>query len=145
MDNKEKPKSLTISDSNKNLMQVHAYIGTHIEQASQLRISMPIVRPTVKNCVEIERRFVQCGPVLQAAEVIEMFTGELESAFAAQFKKACASNASTDGTHLKEKGLHISAHLEVANFSAFNGWIGTFIWRHNITYRNLYAESWRVD
>jgi hypothetical protein len=36
-----------------------------------------------------------------------------------------------DSTHLKEKALHITAHLRIANFSASNGWINRFKWRHN--------------
>jgi hypothetical protein len=37
---------------------------------------------------------------------------ELESALAAYFKQARESNASIDGTHLREKALHISFCLE---------------------------------
>jgi hypothetical protein len=70
---------------------------------------------------------------------------ELESALAAQFKQARESNASIDGTHLKERGIHISARLEIANFSASNGWIGRFNRRHSIAYRNLSGESTSAD
>jgi hypothetical protein len=55
------------------------------------------------------------------------------------------TNASIDGTHLKKKGLHVSAHLEVVSFSASNGWIGRFKRRHNIAYRNLSGKSRSVD
>jgi centromere protein B len=51
---------------------------------------------------------------------------KLESALAAWFNHACESDASTDGTHLKEKTLHIAAHLGIANFSASNGWINKY-------------------
>jgi hypothetical protein len=70
---------------------------------------------------------------------------ELESIHAAQFKQAREINASTDGIHLKEKGLHISAHLKIANISASNGWIGRSKRRHNTAYRNLSGESRSVD
>jgi hypothetical protein len=57
----------------------------------------------------------------QVVEVVEMLLlEELESAFAAYFKQSCHSNYSTDGTHLKDKGFHISAPLEEGNFSASN-------------------------
>jgi hypothetical protein len=36
------------------LAQVHAHIGTRIEQASQLRISVHTLKPVVKNREEIE-------------------------------------------------------------------------------------------
>jgi hypothetical protein len=51
------------------------------------------------------------------------------------------SNASIGGTHLKEKGLHIFAPLEIANFSASNVWISRFKRSHNIAYRNLSGGS----
>jgi hypothetical protein len=60
---------------------------------------------------------------------------KLESALAAWFKQSCESSAFIDGTHLKEKALHIATHLGIANFSAFNGWISRFKRRHNIVYR----------
>jgi hypothetical protein len=70
---------------------------------------------------------------------------KLESALAALFKQAHESNASIDCTHLREKALHISACLEIANFLASNGWIGRFKRRYNIAYRNLSGESRSVD
>jgi hypothetical protein len=45
---------------------------------------------------------------------------KLESAPGTWFKQARESNASTDGTHLKEKALHIAPHLGTANFSSSN-------------------------
>jgi hypothetical protein len=55
------------------------------------------------------------------------------------------NNASIDGTNLKEKGLHIYAHLDIANFSASSGWCGRFKRKHTIAYRNLSGESRSVD
>jgi hypothetical protein len=43
MDNEGKPKSLTISDKIYILVQVEALIGTHIEKASWLRLSVPLL------------------------------------------------------------------------------------------------------
>jgi hypothetical protein len=41
-------------------LQVDAYIGTHVEQASLLRLSVPTVNPTMKKHEEPERSFVHC-------------------------------------------------------------------------------------
>jgi hypothetical protein len=41
--------------------------------------------------------------------------------------------------------LHVSAHLEVAIYSASKGWIGRLKRRHNIAYRNLSGKSRSVD
>jgi hypothetical protein len=45
---------------------------------------------------------------------------ELEFALAEWFKYVYESNASIDGTHLKEKALHNTAIWGKANFLAFN-------------------------
>jgi hypothetical protein len=55
MDNKGKPKSVTISDEINILVHADAHIGTHIEQASLLRLPMLTVNPTVKKHEESER------------------------------------------------------------------------------------------
>jgi centromere protein B len=70
---------------------------------------------------------------------------KLESALAAWFKHARESNASIDGTHLKEEALHMATHPGTAIFSASNGWINRFKRSHNIFYRTLSCESMGVD
>jgi hypothetical protein len=50
-----------------------------------------------------------------------------------------------DDIHLREKALHITTCLRVANFLAYNGWIARFKRRHNIVYRTLSGESRSVD
>jgi hypothetical protein len=41
---------------------------------------------------------------------------ELETILSARFKQAHTANASIDGQHLKEKALHVTAHLGIFNF-----------------------------
>jgi hypothetical protein len=62
MDNKGKPKSLAESDKLYILGQVYKHIGTHVEQASWLRLSVPTLNPVVKNYEEIVRSSVPCKP-----------------------------------------------------------------------------------
>jgi hypothetical protein len=117
MDNKGEQKSFTISDKINILAQVNAHIGTLVELASRLRLSMSTLYTIVKNCEEIEKRYVQCGPFSKQWKLLKDSPLEkLESAFAAWFKQACDSNACIDGTCVKEKALHIAAHLGMANF-----------------------------
>jgi hypothetical protein len=75
-------------------------------------------------CEEPGRNLKKVCPVWtlhQAAEITETMPVETaESAPAAWFKKVRESNASIDGIHLKEKALHITSHLGIANFSASN-------------------------
>jgi hypothetical protein len=119
MDIKGKPKSLIISD-----------------KALQLRLSVPTLNPIVKKI-----KFCQVGAFLQAVKSLKCSPiEELESALTAQLKQV-KSTASIHGTHLKEKGLHISTHQEIANFSASNAWNSRFKRRHNTAYKNLSGES----
>jgi hypothetical protein len=51
---------------------------------------------------------------------------ELVSPLASWFNQAHKSNASIDSTHFKEKTLHITACLGIANFLASSGWVNRF-------------------
>jgi hypothetical protein len=66
----------------------------------------------------------------------------LESALAAWFRKACESNTPIEGTHLKEKVLHVAAHLEIANFSASSGWMAD-LRRDKILFTELLSSGSR--
>jgi hypothetical protein len=119
------------------LAQVDAHIGTCVELASCLRATLSA---TVKNHEETERSYVQHGPFSKQWTSLKHSPPEkLECALAMWFKQARESIASLDGTHLKEKALHITTHL------ASNGWIDVFKRRHNIVYRTLSCESRNVD
>jgi hypothetical protein len=67
---------------------------------------------------------------------------KLESKLAAWFRKAHETNSCIDGTHFKEKALHITAHLGIAKFNASNGWIDR-LRRQDIVYRNLRVSGGR--
>jgi hypothetical protein len=117
------------------LVQADAHIGTHVEMASHLRYSMSMLNTIVKNTEETEGSYTQWGPFSKERKSLKHSPLEkLESALAAWFKQVHESSASTDGTHLKEKALHIIACLGTANFSASNGWINR---RHDIIYRTF--------
>jgi hypothetical protein len=104
-----------------------------------------MLKTTVKNHEETERRYIQCGPFYkQRKSPKHSPLKTLQSALVTWFKQACGNNASTDGTHLKEKNLYIAAHLGIANVFAFNGWTERFM-RHNIVYRTLSGESRSVE
>jgi hypothetical protein len=114
MDGKGKRKSLAIRDEINILVYVDAHIGTHVEQASLLRLPVPTLNPTVKKHEETERSSIKCEPFSKQRKSSKCsLLEELESVLAVWFKQACESNAPIDGTHLKEKGLHISACLEI--------------------------------
>jgi hypothetical protein len=121
-------------------VQADAYTGTHVELAPCVRLSVSILNSIVKNHEEIERSCIQLGPFSEQWISLECLPLEkLESAITAGFKKAYESNASTDGTHIKEKVLYIS-RLRITNFLASNGLIDRFRKWH-ILYRTLSRES----
>jgi hypothetical protein len=91
------------------------------------------------------KKFCPVWTFIPAMEVTKVFATGGTGICTFCIVQACESNAPIDGTHFKEKCLHISAHLEIANFLASNGWISRFKKRHNIAYRNLLGESMSVD
>jgi hypothetical protein len=74
MDSKGKERSFTVSDKINILVKVDAHIGTCVELASQLRLSVSKLNITVKNHEETERSYIQCGPFSKQQETFT--TGE---------------------------------------------------------------------
>jgi hypothetical protein len=90
----------------------------------------------MKNREEIERSYIQCGPFSKQRKSLKCSPqAKLNAALAAQFTQACEINASIDGTHLKEKALHIMFPLGIANVLASTGWNDGFKTRCNIVCR----------
>jgi hypothetical protein len=91
------------------------------------------VNAIVKNHEETERKNVQCGPFCKLQTSLKCSPLEkLEAALVAWLKQARECKASIDGTHLKEKGLHIAAHVGIPNFLDSSEWIYRFKRRYNI-------------
>jgi hypothetical protein len=62
----------------------------------------------MKNREETGRSYIQCGPFSKQQITLKRSSLEkLDSALAAWFKQAHERNASIDGTHLREKALHV--------------------------------------
>ena len=59
----------------------------------------------------------------------------------AWFKQARTAIASIDVPHLKEKAVHVAAHLGIDSFQASNGWIDRFKKRHSLVYKTVSGES----
>jgi hypothetical protein len=113
----------TTSDKINISEQGDAYIGTYLEQASHLRLSVSTLNTTMKDCEDFEGGFVQCGPFSKQLKALQCPPlEELEYALASWCKQACESNAFIDGTHFKEKTLHISACLGKTNFVILQWW-----------------------
>ena len=66
---------------------------------------------------------------------------ELETVLSVWFKQAHTANTSIDGPHLKEKSLHVAAHLSIFNFQTSNGWIDHFKKWQNLVYKTMLGES----
>jgi len=66
-------------------------------------------------CVITERKSLKTLPM-----------DELEIILSAWFKQAHIANASIDGPHLKDKALHVAAHLTIDCCLASNRWIDCF-------------------
>jgi hypothetical protein len=66
---------------------------------------------------------------------------ELETILLAWFKQAHTANTSTNKPHLKEKALHVAAHLGTNGIQDLNGWINRCKKTHNLLYKTTPGES----
>jgi hypothetical protein len=109
----------------------------HVELALQLRLLVSILNTTVKNDEKFERSYVHCGPFSKQWKLKHSPLGKLVSPLAVWFNQAHKCNAFIDRTHLKEKALHVTACLGIANFPASNGWVNRFK-KHTTLFTELY-------
>jgi hypothetical protein len=83
MDNKGNPISLTGCDKTNDLAQVNVHIGSNVEEASWMRLSVSTQNTVMKNREENERSFIQCEPFFKQWKSLKCSTlEELESALA---------------------------------------------------------------
>jgi hypothetical protein len=61
MDNKENPKSLKIRNKKNMLVQVYAHTGTHVEQASRMRLSVSAIYIIMKSHPVVGQTNLQGG------------------------------------------------------------------------------------
>jgi hypothetical protein len=75
------------------------------------------LKTVVKNHEEIGRTSVHCRPFSKQWKLLKhLLLEELELASAAWFNQVYAENGSVDGTHIKEKALHIADYLGNSQF-----------------------------
>lgn len=121
MDNRGKWKSFIISDKINIFAQ---YILAHMlnwHYAWHFQVSL--LNITEMNHLETKRSYIQCALFSKQHKWLKHLPLEkLDSALAMWFKQAWESNASVNGSHIKEKSSHIAPHLGIANFLASNGW-----------------------
>ena len=86
-------------------------IWAHV--AAMLGLSVSTSNTIASKQSEIEKSYSHCGPSF-SKECKSLKTSpleELETILSAWFKQARTTNASINGSHLKEKALHVAAHL----------------------------------
>ena len=108
-----------------------------------LGLSVMTLDTKVSKQSEIEKGYLRCGSSF-SRERKSLETSplkELETILLAWFKQACTVNASIDGPHLKEEGLHVAACPGMSSFRASDGWINCFQKRHNLVNKNVSGES----
>ncbi|ETV90093.1 hypothetical protein H310_15074 [Aphanomyces invadans] len=70
---------------------------------------------------------------------------ELESKLATWVDAAYASNVCITRPNLNQKALRLAAQLGISQFSASQGWLFEFQWRHNFRVHRLHGESASVE
>lgn len=121
MNRKAKLKSFTVYDKISGMMLVDVHVGTYVELASWLWPSVY----TEHNCEHSWTNWKLLCPLWNFSPKVEIFgtLTEGRTGISSSLKQSHRSNISIEGTHLKEKTLHIIACLGIDNFSASDGWI----------------------
>lgn len=143
----KKRNAFSLDEKMKILAQADAHMGTRVDLAARLGIPVSTLNTILKNRTDIEKNYARCGPSFSKDRKSMKISPleELESILSNWFKQARTANANIDGSHLKEKALHIAARLGIDDFRASNGWIDRFKKRHNLVYKTVSGESASVD
>ena len=119
------------------------YVGTSVDLVAMLGLLVSTLNTIVSEVSEIEGSYSCCGPSFskehKSMETLPL--EELETILSVCFRQACTTSASIDGTHLKEKALHVAACLGIDSFWASYGWIDCFKKRHKLVYKTMSGES----
>jgi len=93
---------------------------------------------TVSKWPKIEKSDTCCEPSFskEPRSLKTLPLEELETIHSAWFKQACTPTASIDGPHLKEKALHVAAHLFELQMAGL-----TILRKHTTWYTRLSGES----
>jgi hypothetical protein len=110
---KKQCKVFSVDEKMQILAKVDARMGTQVDPAAVLGLSVSTLHTIMSKWPEIEKTDVCCGPSF-SKEPKSLKTSqleELETICLAWFKQACATNTSITGPHPKEEALDVTAHL----------------------------------
>jgi hypothetical protein len=108
---KKQCKVFSVDKKMQILAKVDAHMRTQVDPAAVLGLSVSTLHKIVSKWPKIEKNYSCCGPSFSKEPKSLKSLEELETIHSAWFKQACTANASIDGSHLKEKALHVAAHL----------------------------------
>jgi hypothetical protein len=118
-------KVFSIDEKLQIIAEVDTHMGTRVDLAALLGSSVSTLNVTVSIWSEIEKSYSCCRPSFYK-ECKSLKTSpleELEAILLVWFKQARTTKAPMDGPHLKEKALHVAAHLGINSLQASNSWI----------------------
>jgi hypothetical protein len=128
----------SIDEKMQILPEVDAHVGTWVDLAAVLDLSVLMLNMVVSKRSEIEKSYSRCGPLF-SKERKSLKTSpleELETILLAWFKQVRTISTSINIFDLKE-----GAHLGIDSFRASNSWIDRFKERHNVVYKTVLGES----
>jgi hypothetical protein len=95
---------------------------------------------------EIREQIQKCGNACKKRKTSKESTiAELGTLLFTWCQQARASNIPIDGTILREKAKIIAVQLNIDYFSAYNGWLSRFKYRHGLVFKKLAGESAEVS
>jgi hypothetical protein len=120
---------------------------TRVDLAAMLGLLVSTLNTTVSKQTEIGKSDLRFRPSF-SKEHKSLKTSpleELETILSAWFKQACITSAATVESQLKEKALHVAAHLGIDSLRASNSWIDYFKKIHNTVYKTVSGESASIN
>jgi len=122
---KKQRKVFSIAKKTQILAKVDAHVGTQVDLAAMLGLSVLTLNMTVSSKgSEIGKSYWHCGPSFskETKSLKTLPMEELETILLAWFMQARTTNASTDGPQLKENALHAAVRLGMGGFWTSDDW-----------------------
>jgi len=115
---KEPIKVFPVDEKMQILTEVNSHVGTRVDLAAMLGLSVSMINTTVSQQSGIEDSYLCCGPSFSKEHKSQKTSPleKLETIPLVWLKQVCTTNTSISGPHLKVKALHVAAHLGIDSF-----------------------------
>lgn len=144
MASRSKPQTLTL-EKKIEVIKLHEKGTSARKIAQQFSVGKTQIQETLKRKAEYLSDFESNQPADRKRKIRSTGNEEVNELTWEWFKKASAIKLPVSGPIIKEKALLVAKQLGNDDFKASNGWLESFIKRHNINFGKKSGESGDVD